>query len=48
MLTRTSEKGDMAPDASVHPAAPDPRTGGRQLEDLAFEVVSTERLSAAR
>jgi Uma2 family endonuclease len=47
MLTRTSEKGDMAPDVSVFPRAPDPVTGGRQLERLAFEVVSTETLPAA-
>jgi Uma2 family endonuclease len=47
MLTRTSEKGDMAPDASVFPRARDPRTGGRQLEELAFEVLSTERLAHA-
>jgi hypothetical protein len=47
MLTRTSMTGDMAPDASVYAADPDPDTGGRQLEELAFEVVSTERLGAA-
>ncbi|MEP7122103.1 MAG: Uma2 family endonuclease [Byssovorax sp.] len=47
MLTRTSAKGDMAPDASVFPSARDPRTGGRQLEELAFEVLSTERLGHA-
>lgn len=47
MLTRTSAKGDMAPDASVFPAARDPETGGRQLDELVFEVVSTERLSSA-
>ena len=47
MLTRTSEKNDMAPDASVFPAARDPETGGRRLEELAFEVVSTESLSHA-
>lgn len=47
MLTRTSEKNDMAPDASVFPAARDPETGGRLLEELAFEVVSTEALSHA-
>lgn len=47
MLTRTSATGDMAPDASVFPAARDPKTGGRQIEQLAFEVVSTERLSHA-
>lgn len=47
MLTRTSARSDMAPDASVFPAARDPRTGGRQLEEIAFEVVSTERLGHA-
>jgi len=47
MLTRTSATGDMAPDASVFPAARDARTGGRQIEALAFEVVSTERLAHA-
>jgi Uma2 family endonuclease len=47
MLTRTSVKEDMAPDASVFPAARDPAIGGRQLEELAFEVVSTERLAHA-
>jgi Uma2 family endonuclease len=47
MLTRTSELGDMAPDGSVYPSAPDPETGRRQLEELAFEVVSTERLAQA-
>jgi Uma2 family endonuclease len=47
MLTRSSELSDVAPDASVFPRARDPRTGGRQLEELAFEVVSTERLNEA-
>ncbi|MEP7121683.1 MAG: Uma2 family endonuclease [Byssovorax sp.] len=47
MLTRTSVKNDLAPDASVFPAARDPRTGGRQLEELAFEVLSTERVGHA-
>ena len=47
MLTRTSKTGDMAPDASVFPSARDPRTGGRQIEELAFEVVSTESLGHA-
>ena len=47
MLTRTSEKNDIAPDGSVYPIAPHPSTGGRQLEELAFEVVSTETLSHA-
>jgi Uma2 family endonuclease len=47
MLTRTSAKNDLAPDASVFPAERDPRTGGRRIEDLAFEVVSTETLGHA-
>jgi len=47
MLTRTSEANDFAPDASVFPKARNPETGGRQLEELAFEVASTERLSRA-
>jgi hypothetical protein len=47
LLTRTSKVDDVAPDASVYPAAPDPRTGRRQLEQLAFEVVSTETLAHA-
>jgi Uma2 family endonuclease len=46
-LTRTSEVDDVAPDASVYLSAPDPGTGGRQLEQLAFEVVSTESLGHA-
>ena len=45
MLTRTSAVSDFAPDASVYPEGPDPRTGGRRLEILAFEVVSKQRLS---
>ena len=44
MLTRTSETSDVAPDVSVFPRARDPRTGGRQIEQLAFEIVSTETL----
>jgi Uma2 family endonuclease len=47
MLTRTSAKNDLAPDASVFPTARDPRTGGRQIEELAFEVLSTERVGHA-
>jgi hypothetical protein len=46
-LTRTSEIDDVAPDVSVYPDAPDPETGGRQIEQLAFEVVSTQSLSGA-
>jgi len=47
MLTRTSEIDDIAPDASVFPREPDPRTGGRRLEELAFEIASTESLGHA-
>ena len=49
MLTRTSETSDYAPDASVFPAERDPDTGGRLLEELAFEIASTQsRASATR
>lgn len=47
LLTRTSKRDDVAPDVSVYPDAPHPETGGRQLEQLAFEIVSTESLSRA-
>jgi hypothetical protein len=47
MLTRTSRIDDIAPDVSVYPAARDPRTGGRRLEELAFQVASTETLGHA-
>ena len=47
MLTRTSAFDDMAPDASIYPAERDPDTGGRRLEELAFEVASTQRLADA-
>lgn len=47
MLTRLTEIDDQAPDASVFPRERDPETGGRRLEVLAFEVVSTERLARA-
>ena len=47
MLTRTSETSDVAPDVSVFPYERDPETGGRQVEELAFEVVSTESLGHA-
>jgi hypothetical protein len=47
MLTRTSEVDDFAPDVSVFPSAPHPETGRRQLEQLAFEVVSTQSLGNA-
>jgi len=46
LLTRTSPKGDMAPDGSIFPNELDAE-GHRQLEHLAFEVVATETLSHA-
>ena len=45
MLTRASEDSDFAPDASIYPAARDPETGGRQLEALAFEIVSQQSMA---
>ncbi len=47
LLTRTSKIDDIAPDVSVYPDGPDPRTGGRQLEQLAFEIASTQSLGHA-
>lgn len=47
MLTRVSELSERAPDAAIYPAQRDPRTGGRQLEELAFEIMSTETRSDA-
>ena len=47
LLTRTSRVDDIAPDVSVYPDAPDPGTGGRQLEQLAFEIISTQSLGRA-
>jgi hypothetical protein len=44
MLTRTSKIDDIAPDASIYPAARHPKTGRRQLDHLSFELVSTETL----
>jgi hypothetical protein len=47
LLTRTSEVDDIAPDVSVYPDGPDPETGGRQLEQLAFEIVNKQTLGNA-
>lgn len=44
LLTRTSFDSDFASDASICPADPDPMTGGRQLEELAFEICSRQGL----
>lgn len=45
LLTRTSKVDDFAPDASVYPSARDPATGKRQLEQLAFEVVTSHSMA---
>ncbi|HEU4732482.1 MAG TPA: Uma2 family endonuclease [Kofleriaceae bacterium] len=47
LLTRTSQIDDVAPDVSVYPEGPDPVTGGRRIEQLAFEVVSAQSLGGA-
>jgi len=47
LLTRTSKVDDFAPDASMYPAARHPSTGRRQLEQLAFEVVSAQSIRVA-
>ena len=38
---------DAAPDISIFPSALDATTGGRQLEEIAVEVLDTERMSHA-
>ncbi len=45
MLTRADAETDAAPDVSIFPSAPDPETGERRIEEIAFEVLDTERLS---
>jgi hypothetical protein len=47
LLTRTSKGDDSAPDVSVYSRAPDPRTGRRELAQIAFEVVGSQTLSNA-
>ncbi len=42
MLTRLDDDSDRAPDVSVFPKGRDPRTGGRRLEEIAFEVCASE------
>ena len=46
-LIRTDETSDIAPDVTVYPRDPDPQTGGRQIEQLAFEVCVSETLGHA-
>jgi Uma2 family endonuclease len=48
LLTRTSRRDDIAPDVSLFPHAPHPETGGRQLDHIAFEIVSTQSFHRAR
>ncbi len=43
MLTRVDARNDRAADVSVFPTAPDPATGRRQLEEIAFEVCDSQR-----
>jgi hypothetical protein len=45
LLMRTGEASDFAPDASIYPSGNDPKTGGRRLDELAFEVTDKQALS---
>jgi hypothetical protein len=45
LLMRVTRIDDFAPDVSVFPLAPDPRTGGRQIDQLAFEVIGKKSLA---
>jgi Putative restriction endonuclease len=47
LLSRTDEVSDFAPDASVYADEPDPATGGRRLEELAFEVSDKQKLAVS-
>ena len=47
MLTRVDEDDDRAADVSVFPAAPEEKTGRRQLEEIAFEVCDSQRSNDA-
>ena len=42
LLTRTGKKSDFATDACIRKTGTDPATGARYLEEIAFEVVSTQ------
>ncbi len=44
VLMRTSHDTDIAPDASVLPRAPDPVTEGRQIDQLTFEIATSQSL----
>lgn len=43
MLTRLDADNDRAADVSIFPEAPDETTGGRRLEEIAFEVCDSQR-----
>ncbi len=45
MLMRANRFSDFAPDASIFPKAKDPKTGGRKLEELVFEIIDSQPLS---
>ena len=47
MLTRTSRIDDLAPDVSVFLREPDRVTGGRRLEELVVEIISTQTIANA-
>ena len=47
MLTRTSKIDDIAPDVSVFSRERDPETGGRRLEELVVEIISTQTIANA-
>lgn len=47
MLTRTSKIDDLAPDVSVFARERDPITGGRRLEELVVEIISTQTVANA-
>ena len=45
LLTRVADDGDFASDTCIRREGIDPATGQRYLEEMAFEVVNTQRLS---
>jgi Putative restriction endonuclease len=47
MLTRATKTTDAAPDVSIFPVERDPETGGRKIEEIAFEVADTESTAHA-
>ena len=47
LLTRTSRVDDIAPDVNVYPPS-DPVTGRRQLQQMVFEVLSTQSMANAK